>query len=156
MTALRPKTRTLLEAAGWSDTYATDIQHYIEFLERRDWQAFPVAQGFLRRFGGIRIDDRSSAGGAPRYHLLVDPIQATRRKGRWVLAMAEEKLERPLCPIAALENGRRAALVDAAGQLFILDGPIISTGPYILTDLFEIAAYDWRLWPLEEAFDVLK
>ena len=156
MTLLRPQTRALLEAAGWSEQYTADIQSAIEKLERRDWQVFSVAQDFLRRFGGIRIDDGSSTGGSPRFHIFVDPIEAIRRTPRWELAMAEEKLERSLCPIAALENGHRVALVDEAGQLFILDGQILFTGPYVLTDIFEIAACDWRLWPLERLFNIFE
>lgn len=154
MLLLRPQTRALLAAAGWSDCYIVDIQPYIDAID--DFQVFPVAQDFLQRFGGIRIDDGSSTGGSPRFHIFVDPIEAIRRTPRWELAMAEEKLERPLYPIAALENGHRVALVDEAGQLFILDGQILFTGPYVLTDIFEIAACDWRLWPLERLFDIFE
>lgn len=117
-----PLVMTRLQAAGWWEDRAVDINKQIAFLTELKFQINPIARDVMRNLKGLRIPsvfDTQNRGESkfPVLGLGFDPRAAVINRDR--IYKVEELLGLALTPVGTA--GSNAVLVSSDGQTFMVE-----------------------------------
>jgi hypothetical protein len=113
-----PKTRSLLEAAGWSDSREIDTTGYEKTLRERSYPVHPSVLEFLSRFGGLIVIHPHARvpGMQDRFH-----FDASRAAESVFPAWVKEysaRLNAPLCVVGQAYREYMVVMMDPQGRMF--------------------------------------
>jgi hypothetical protein len=118
MAELSQRSKKLLRRAGWFEGRTHEVAEFVRLLELKGYPVFPAVVGFLKKFGGLRIENPSAKRPAAEdWHFDVAKASRNISLSR-IQALYVPRVHSNLCIIGEADKDYITLMMDEKGRVY--------------------------------------